>query len=476
MREVGKVAAPHRCRRARRSSREPRRAWMSWCVPARSATSFPRGTVDAFDVWLELKRGMPTGESSSGAGTSRTAATGRWSGARISTARYQLDGEGNPINKRNAWQARSLLVRPADSARRGRRGALPRAAFRRMREGPITLLRPAELPEILAGITRSCLRRRSRSPGRIRRYGRDHNGWNTPSSRPAFRRMFPGKSGLHSRSAHRDGWLRPRPACRWGTAWPPVVRIASRIASVGTTGASACCCRAISKARSTPSEVTEAEPGYADGWLNVARALIQEGETEAAKPYIAKALAINPKLGRICFFKAMCRRRTATMMGRCASLGQPPRNIRAIAWYLNQIGRILFLKRDYAGAVAFSKRVWRVDPEDLQAHYNLMLCYRGLGDTARRNGRNPVQALQGGRSVSSHDGETAGCSVPKITTSVSPSTSTRAWTWRRRLPGEDTESGGTQCGAGALARGRPPGRPWRGQGTPCGPGVPLHKR
>ena len=32
-------------------------------------------------------------------------------------------------------------------------------------------------------------------------------------------------------------------------------------------------------------KVTEAEPGYADGWLNVARALIQEGETDAAKPY-----------------------------------------------------------------------------------------------------------------------------------------------------------------------------------------------
>ena len=24
-----------------------------------------------------------------------------------------------------------------------------------------------------------------------------------------------------------------------------------------------------------------------------------------------------------------------------------------------------------------------VDPEDLQAHYNLMLCYRGLGDAER---------------------------------------------------------------------------------------------
>ena len=42
-------------------------------------------------------------------------------------------------------------------------------------------------------------------------------------------------------------------------------------------------------------KVTEAEPDYADGWLNVARALIQEGETDAAKPFIEKALAINPR-------------------------------------------------------------------------------------------------------------------------------------------------------------------------------------
>jgi len=35
-------------------------------------------------------------------------------------------------------------------------------------------------------------------------------------------------------------------------------------------------------------KVTEIEPEYADGWLNVARALIQEGETEAAKPFISE--------------------------------------------------------------------------------------------------------------------------------------------------------------------------------------------
>jgi len=47
---------------------------------------------------------------------------------------------------------------------------------------------------------------------------------------------------------------------------------------------------------------------------------------------------------------------------------------------LNDLGRILFLQRKYADAVNVLQSVMAVDPEDLQAHYNLMLCYNGLGD------------------------------------------------------------------------------------------------
>ena len=47
---------------------------------------------------------------------------------------------------------------------------------------------------------------------------------------------------------------------------------------------------------------------------------------------------------------------------------------------LNQMARILFLKRQYAEAMKVLERVCQVDPEDLQMHYTLMLCYRGLGD------------------------------------------------------------------------------------------------
>jgi tetratricopeptide (TPR) repeat protein len=45
---------------------------------------------------------------------------------------------------------------------------------------------------------------------------------------------------------------------------------------------------------------------------------------------------------------------------------------------LNQIGRILFLKRQYHEAIAEFRKVLAIDPEDLQAHYNLMLCWQGL--------------------------------------------------------------------------------------------------
>jgi tetratricopeptide (TPR) repeat protein len=127
-------------------------------------------------------------------------------------------------------------------------------------------------------------------------------------------------------------------------------------------------------------KVTEAEPGYADGWLNVARALIQEGEIEAAEPYIGKALEINPRLARIHFFKALIEKADgdydSALRSLKAAAAQYPRD-RVV---LNQMGRILFLQRRYAEAIQVLEKVCEVDPEDLQMHYTLMLCYRGLGD------------------------------------------------------------------------------------------------
>jgi predicted Zn-dependent protease len=45
----------------------------------------------------------------------------------------------------------------------------------------------------------------------------------------------------------------------------------------------------------------------------------------------------------------------------------------------NDLGRILFLEKKYNDAIGELDQVTAIDPEDLQANYNLMLCYRGLG-------------------------------------------------------------------------------------------------
>ena len=58
--------------------------------------------------------------------------------------------------------------------------------------------------------------------------------------------------------------------------------------------ASACCLQGDLKGAERAFEnVTKLEPQYADGWVNIARARIQEGNTDAAKPVLEKALALE---------------------------------------------------------------------------------------------------------------------------------------------------------------------------------------
>ena len=126
--------------------------------------------------------------------------------------------------------------------------------------------------------------------------------------------------------------------------------------------------------------MTEAEPAYADGWLNVARALIQEGETDAAKPFIAEALKLDPSLGRIYYFKALIEKTDGDYPAAIASLGTVVEKYPRDRVALNQIARVLFLQREYAKALEAVRQVLSVDPEDIQAHYTAMLCYQGLGN------------------------------------------------------------------------------------------------
>jgi Tfp pilus assembly protein PilF len=132
-------------------------------------------------------------------------------------------------------------------------------------------------------------------------------------------------------------------------------------------------------------KITEIDPQNPDGWVNVGRCLVQEGDTVGARQVLERALAISPKLARTNFFYARVLREEGKYdeaAGRLQIvLVQYPRDRVAI----NELGRILFLQKRYAEAVKTFQQTLAIDPEDLQANYNLMLCYNGLGDEGKAN-------------------------------------------------------------------------------------------
>jgi Tfp pilus assembly protein PilF len=130
-------------------------------------------------------------------------------------------------------------------------------------------------------------------------------------------------------------------------------------------------------------KITEADPNNPDGWTNVGRVLLQEGDTAGARRVLERSLAIDSLLGRTNFFYARVLKEEGDYDGAAAHLrtvlAQFPRD-RVVR---NELGRVLFLQKRYADAVAEFEQALAVDPEDLQAHYNLMLCYNGLGNDAK---------------------------------------------------------------------------------------------
>ena len=114
--------------------------------------------------------------------------------------------------------------------------------------------------------------------------------------------------------------------------------------------------------------------------MNIARALLREGDVAGAIPFLERAIALDPRLARAHFFLGTARKTLGAYDEALAHLEiareQYPRD-RVV---LGQIGRIQFLDRRFDEAIATFQEVLRIDPEDLQAHYNLMLAHRGAGD------------------------------------------------------------------------------------------------
>jgi tetratricopeptide (TPR) repeat protein len=347
---------------------------------------FPGGTVDGFDVWLELEGRDATGKQIFWSGKVEDNGKGPVEKGAHFYKSFQLDGDGNPINKRNGWQMRSLLyvklIPPGAADVAHYRVKIPKDA-----KGRITLTAKLNYRKFswyythfaYAGVPKP-----NQDP-KLTSVHYDSREYDfSPANIPA---NVSGKIKGRIPDLPIETLAKATATLELGDAkatsdWKPIVRRQDR-ERWNDWGIGLLLQGDLKGAEYAFTRVTEADPNYADGWLNIARALIQEGETDAAKPYIEKALKLNPNLARIYFFKAMAEKTDGDYDAALASLGRAASMYPRDRVVQNQIGRLNFLKRDFTRAADAFTKVLAIDPEDVQAHYNLMLCYRGLGDSEK---------------------------------------------------------------------------------------------
>jgi Tfp pilus assembly protein PilF len=344
---------------------------------------FPAGTVDAFDVWLELEGKDADGRLVFWSGQVKDNGKGPVEEGAHFYRSYQLDEQGNPINKRNAFQTRSTLyvrlIPPGAADVAHYRVRIPKDA-----RGPITLTAKLNYRKFSHYYTQFVYAGQPK-PGQdpsLVGPGHDSREFSfDPKNIPAnvsgqIKGEIPDIPIVTLAQATASLAVGPADS---KPSWTPVLDKKDR-ERWNDWGIGLLLQGDLKGAEYAFKQVTRAEPGYADGWLNVARALIQEGETDAAKPFIAESLKCNPSLGRTYFFKAMIEKADGDYPAAIASLertiDQYPRDRVA----LNQMARILFLQREYTKAIDVLRRVDKIDPEDVQMHYTAMLAQRGLGN------------------------------------------------------------------------------------------------
>jgi hypothetical protein len=128
------------------------------------------------------------------------------------------------------------------------------------------------------------------------------------------------------------------------------------------------------------TRVAELAPDKPDGPLNRARAEIAEGRLADATASLDASEKIRPGWAKTAFFRSI----VARDEGR---LEDAERDLRAVlakfpldrvAW--NSLGGVLWLAGRFPEAAEAYGKTLAIDPEDLNAHYNLMRVYRAIGD------------------------------------------------------------------------------------------------
>ena len=347
---------------------------------------FPAGTIDAFDIWLEVKATDENGKIVFWNGRIAAPDGNGPVDPRAHFYRgYMLDAHGNLINKRNAWAMRTVLY-----SRTIPPGAADTVRYR------------FEIPPDCGNILSL----------EAKLNYRKFNWWHTQWAYAGVR--DPEDKNYQVDKGYDDGkWVWKGDTSDVAGKIKAIPNLPITVmAEVKTTlrvkqedqnvpkqktdvenarerwndyGIGLLLQGDLRSAQTAFKEVTKIDPEYLDGWVNIARCRIKEGDMRGAEAMLDKAFEIQKTLSpdnlhraKVHYFYALVQESYGNydiaIEHLQRAISQFPRDTRV----RNELGRMHFLKREYEAALVQFQKTVEVDPEDLDAHYNMMRCYRAL--------------------------------------------------------------------------------------------------
>lgn len=359
---------------------------------------FPGGTIDAYDTWVELKATDDKNRVLFWSGKVEDNGKGPVDKTAHFYRALLIDSHGNPINKRNAWSSRAVvytrLIPPGAADTVHYRLNIPRDAGNKIRlEARLhyrkfswyyTHFSYAGVPESTAASTAAHLSRvaagtsyASQGPITTADYDDRPFAFTGDTSRVSGKLKTVPDLPTFVLSEN-DVTLNVLPA-NAAPVQPKIQLQGDDWTRWNDYGIGLFLQGDLKGARQAFDQITKIDAKNPDGWVNLGRVAVREGDMDQARVVLQKALALKPDLARANYFYARVLRSDGNYNGAADRLqkvlAQYPRDRVA----LNDLGRVLFLQRKYSDAVAELQQVLSIDPEDLKAHYNLMLCYQGLG-------------------------------------------------------------------------------------------------
>lgn len=345
---------------------------------------FPGGTVDAFDVWLELQAVDDKGQTIFWSGKVEDDGKGPVEPGAHFYKSLQIDAHGNPINKRNAWATRATvyvhLIPPGAADTVHFRMHVPETAGQH-----ITLRSKLNYRKFqwfntefaFGGVPDATKPQGEHTPDYDDRrfaFNGDLSGVSRNKKEIPNLPIIVVAEDTKTLNVLPNSAPAPAPNVEWAkedwTRW-------------NDYGIGLFLQGDLKGAEQAFTEITQMAPDNADGWTNVGRVRVQEGNTDGALVVLKKALELKPGLARANFFYARVLKEEGKYDEAAKALQEVLAQYPQDRVVHDELGRIFFLQKRYADAVKELQLTLAIDPEDLQANYNLMLCYTGLGDDAK---------------------------------------------------------------------------------------------